>query len=93
MTDLPAGVTEADVERAVDTAVSRMFAPHELPVDDEMRGIMRDTQIACLTAALAGRVVVPLPDFYSVIEVADRNEYHPAISRLKAIAAAVAGGR
>jgi hypothetical protein len=59
MTDLPAGVTDADVEAAVDAAIACMFAPHELPVSHELRGKIRDTQIACLAAALAGRVVVP----------------------------------
>jgi hypothetical protein len=68
MTDLPAGVTKAMVEAAVDAAIARMFAPHEIPVDDELRGKIRDTQVACLTAALAGRVVVPRQPTDAMVE-------------------------
>jgi hypothetical protein len=50
MTDFPAGVTEAMVERAV----------KELSRYDVLSGLVTDNQVrAALTAALAGRVVVP----------------------------------
>ncbi len=66
----PAGVSEADVERATDAAIGCMFAPHEIPVSAELRSKIRETQIAAITAALAGRAVVPLEPSEAMIDAA-----------------------
>ena len=72
MTDLPDGVTDAMVEAGARAACDSYFGAGEFDrLDSEQRSVFIMCERAALTAALAGRVVVPREPTLAMINAVD----------------------
>jgi hypothetical protein len=95
MTNVLAGITKADIERAA-KAIARMIPtesghwnighgedfPTQYSVAEQR--LIRAIVATTLTAALAGRAVVPVADLCRVLAIAARNESAPEIDLISA---------